>query len=200
MIRIQALAPFRYQYQQKIVWLTSGESMYLDASDSTQRDELKYILSSRFAFKEYIYINLSAVESALKQEVGEDDGFYAIENHYPLPEEVCPTVPASFTAPYQEPTDSPFLHPVMSAITPDRAIIDSSTKGIVEECLLPNTPIETCPEEACDLEAIKKESRKKELMYTSSNKIKGIAATYGIDYTNKAETVTKILNLEFGQE
>jgi hypothetical protein len=195
MIRIQAIAPFRYQYQQKIVWLTSGECMYLNPSNASQKEELKFILSSRFTYKEYVYIDLSSVDSELRQEMNEEDGFYPIETYYPLPEEVCPIVPASFTAPYQEPIDSPYLNPIITSIMSQP--IDTSNKGIVEQTALPIDI--TCLEPLSDKEA-NRISRSKELTYTSARKVRGISDKYGIEYTNKNEAIEKILDIEFEQE
>lgn len=191
MIRIQAVAPFRYEYRSKLLWLTSGESMYLNPLNEDQRQELKYILSDKFPFKAYIYINLDSVEEALKREVGEEDGFYRIENHYPLPEEVCP-MPASFTAPYQEPADNPFIHPVINSV-----INNSQNLAVVEDITKQDCEVVDGESEAEEKE-LSKESRSKELNYTPWGKIKDIAEVYGIAYTNKQETITKIMEIEFG--
>jgi hypothetical protein len=188
MIRIQAIAPFKYEYRGRVLWFTSGESMYLNPSNQDQREELKHILSDKFPFKAYIYVNLDSVEDQLKEEVGQEDGFYKIENYYPLPEEICP-VPASFTAPYQEPIDNPFIHPVINSVVGSEVPLIQEVKT-EEICELPS-------EEVIEKE-IDRESRLKELNYTAWGKIKDIAEVYGLSYTNKAETINRIIEIEFG--
>lgn len=192
MIRIQITAPFRYEYQGKRVWLTTGESMYLNTNDADQRGELKYILSSKFPYKQYVYINLDSVDTDLKLEIGQDEGFYKVEDPYPypLPEEVCPVVPKSFMEPYEEPTDNPHLNPVISAVL---SSINATHPNQVEPVVVTDDLCEGVTSE------VDEDDRRKELSLTNWSKVKDIANTYGIEYTNKAEVIEQIILIEFNE-
>lgn len=204
MIRVQAKAPFRYQYGSKQFWFTTGESMYLNPINDSEREELKYILSNRFPFTQLVYIDLTTLDDKLKLEINQEEGFYTIEEPY-FDDCPPPTPPASFTAPYEEPGDNPHLNPVIQAYLEDRP----STGSLIDE----QGTINPIQEEAmaCEVqeeseEALKDtsnnndidyESRRKELLHTSWSKVKDIAQVYGIEYSNKSETINEILDQEF---
>lgn len=196
-VKVNVLSPFRYEYQGRKSWVATGEALYLDTHNKDQRQELKYIMSSNFPFKEFIYLDVASLPEDLKCEVKEEGGFYNLPSTpVEKPESVAP---AGFFNALGEAEDNKFLHPVIQ----EKIEEITNTKDQDDEPLVETKVEEDCveeciqePEEPRDIEEDKK-SRKAELNQTPWNKVKDILEAYGNEYTNKSEAIEKILEIEF---
>jgi hypothetical protein len=193
MIRIQVGTPFRLQFRSKDIWLTAHEDYYLDINKSEEREELKYLLSNLFPYRDFIYIDEDQVGLALLKEVSDENGFTPVGEQYEEVIEHPTSLPEdSFIVPPQDPPINTFVDRVEISI-PDK--IEATD---LERALPADEPVEEVKlEEVADekIEAIAK--RAKELSALSVRKIKDLAQEYGIDYTNKEETIESILIMEF---
>ena len=99
MIRIQVTCPFTYEYYDgdgnlmKRHYLTAGNYYHLD--EVKDKEEIRYVLSPNFIFKNYIYINLDTVPKELI-ELATAGGPCTQNNVFPLlsyaiSEPSCPT-------------------------------------------------------------------------------------------------------------
>lgn len=74
MLKIQILTPFRHQFRNKDIWLTAYEAYFLDVENDTDRAELEYILSNQFPYRDFIYIEPSAVNQSIIDSVKAANG------------------------------------------------------------------------------------------------------------------------------
>jgi len=220
MIRIQITSPFRYQYRtsdydpkapqdkvEKDLYLTAGEYYHLDPVKD--KEEVKFVLSPHFTFKNYIYVNLETVPQELQAELKLESGFY--EDTSVPDDEYIPTLIQ----------DNQFLEPIEDKgifddpePTVDAAInnnFDLSTKTYKEEVVVEEevlgalntpdlTPLEEPSEDIVDLSVKneEREARKKELEELHYSKVKEVAELYNLEYKIKKDTIKEILELEFG--
>ena len=222
MIRIQVTSPFRYQYRtsdydpkapqdkvEKDLYLTAGEYYHLDPVKD--KDEVKFVLSPHFTFKNYIYVNLETVPQELKTELKLESGFY--EDTSVPDDEFIPTLLENNKIVEPIINDEIYGDPQPTAeATPN--IFDLSTKTYKEEVEevveeepklgaenLPDVaPIEEPSEDIVDLSVKneEREARKKELEELHYSKVKEVAELYNLEYKTKKDTIKEILELEFG--
>lgn len=220
MIRIQVTSPFRYQYRtsdydpkapqdkvEKDLYLTAGEYYHLDPKKD--RDEVKFVLSPNFTFKNYIYVNVETVPQDIKDELKLESGFY--EDTSVPDDEFIPTLLENNKIVDPVINDEIYGDPQPTAeATPN--IFDLSTKTYdeeVEEVEEPklgaeNTPdvapLEEPSEDIVDLSVKneEREARKEELEGLHYSKVKEVAELYNLEYLTKKETIEEILELEFG--
>lgn len=198
MIRILIKTPFRHQFRNKDSWLMAHDYYYLDST--RDKDELKYILSPIFAFKEFIYINLNEIDSKLLKEVQEEYGFSPVGNSKPeefveKPQHsVMPVEEAAFLPP-KEP--EPNIFAVATAVNNSPILITNpvSTKQEVEEV----EEVKTVGGLEVSLlnRDFEKEERKTALDNLHWRKLKDVAEQYSIEYTDKEEVIDKIISIEF---
>lgn len=214
MIRIQITSPFRYKNDnlKKDIYFTAGDYYHLDPAKN--KDEIKHVLSPYFPFKNYIYVDVETVPSNIKQELGLETGFYD-EFTLPQNDEVIPTAidmsnqfiacddgSSSDEAPVQEPLPNKFdltsSPDTVDEVTEDEDV--TMTLGALEAPKVA-TVEEEVSEEIVDVESGgtgDRTEREKELSDLHYTKVQEIAELYNIDYTNKKDTISEILKLEFG--
>lgn len=220
MIRIQVTCPFTYEYfngDDKLIkrhYLTAGNYYHLE--EEKDKEEIRYILSPNFIFKNYIYVDLETIPKELIEEFNLDYGFY--EDTFVPEDEYIPTllqnnkfVDASENyhsddltfdpIPTQEPSINIFDK---TTIEVKEQVIEQVIEEKVEEKLgAENTPdfkpLETPSEKFEDLDTSdqEKEKRQSELEEMHYSKVKEIAELYKIDYQTKKQTIKEILELEF---
>lgn len=227
MIRIQVTCPFTYEYYNgdgnliKRHYLTAGNYYHLD--EVKDKEEIRYVLSPNFIFKNYIYINLDTVPKELIEELNLSHGFY--EDTTVPEDEYIPTLLQNnrfIDASESYVTDDLIKDPIITA-EPTPNIFDQTTivekikedqKEEIQEEInnevkegklgAENTPdlepLKEFSEEVVDIEVNNKERevRKSELEDLHYSKVKEIAELYNIDYNTKKETIEIILDLEFG--
>jgi hypothetical protein len=224
MIRIQVTSPFTYEYfngDDKLIkrhYLSAGNYYHLD--EEKDKDEIKYILSPNFIFKNYIYINLETIPKALIKEFELDNGFY--EDTAVPEDEYIPTLLQNNK--FLDVSESYFTDDLASdpVITqePSVNIFDKTTIKIEEETKIEiieqpeviekeeelgaeNTPYlapdEILSEEYEDVDTSDKErlARQTELEDLHYSKVKEIAELYNLEYHTKKQTIQEILDLEF---
>lgn len=217
MIRIQITCPFTYEYfngDDKLIkrhYLTAGNYYHLD--EEKDKEEIRYILSPNFIFKNYIYVNLETVPKELIKEFSLDYGFY---QDTAVPEdEYIPTllqnnkfVDASESYINDDLTSDPAItqEPLPNIFDKTTVVVKEESKEIVEkeEVLgAENTPdLEPLPlpseiEEYLNTDNKEKELRQLELEELHYSKVKEIAELYNIEYQTKKQTIKEILVLEF---
>ena len=219
MIRIQVTCPFTYEYYDgdgnlmKRHYLTAGNYYHLD--EVKDKEEIRYVLSPNFIFKNYIYINLDTVPKELIEELNLSHGFYEDTS---VPEgEYIPTLLQNnrfIDASESYVTDDLIKDPIIT-VEPTPNIFDQTTiveeikkeveNEVKEEKLgAENTPdlepLKQPSDEIVDIEINNRERevRKSELEDLHYSKVKEIAELYNIDYSTKKETIEIILDLEFG--
>lgn len=204
-VKVNILSPFRYEYQGKRSWVASGDRLTLDTSNRNQKEELKYIMSSNFPYKEFIYIDVASLPEALRCEVEEEAGFYRLPDT-PVEEPEEPVSPGFFK-PLGEAEDNKFIHPVINQhiedtdkISDDEPLVETK----LEEDCIELEEIEKIEKEEGELQAEQEElqedllkSRKDELKQTPWEKVKDILESYGEEYNNKPEAIDTILSIEF---
>lgn len=220
MIRIQVTCPFTYEYfngDKKLIkrhYLTAGNYYHLD--EEKDKEEIKYILSPNFIFKNYIYVNLETVPKELIEEFNLDYGFY--EDNAVPEDEYIPTllqnnrfVDASENYVINDlesdpiPTKDPEVNVFDKTTVVEKEGPEEVTEDKKEEEKLgaENTPdlepLEEPKEEFEDINTSDKEreDRKIELEEMHYSKVKEIAELYNIDYQTKKQTINEILDLEF---
>lgn len=222
MIKIQITSPFRYQFRtsdhdpkvpkdkvEKDLYLTAGEYYHLDPKKD--KDEIKFVLSPNFTFKDYIYVNAETVPKDLKSELNFESGFYKDSS---VPEdEYIPTLlehnklinPSDYV--YNEldlnPSETKDASENIFDLTTKVSISESEIKDdvILGALNTPTiTPLEKPSEEIIDVSVKneERESRKQELEELHYSKVKEVAELYNLEYKTKKETIKDILELEFG--
>jgi hypothetical protein len=218
MIRIQVTCPFTYEYfngDDKLVkrhYLTAGNYYHLE--EEKDKEELRFILSPNFIFKNYIYVDLQTVPKELIEEFNLEYGFYE-DNSVPEDEHI-PTLLQNNK--FVDASESYFHDDLISDPIPTKDpevnFFDKTTVVEKEEEVLTEVkeeeklgaenvpylePLETPSEEYVDVDTTDKEKelRKSELEEMHYSKVKEIAELYNIDYQNKKDTIQKILDLEF---
>lgn len=224
MIRIQVTCPFTYEYWdgdgklKKRHYLTAGNYYHLD--EEKDKEEIRFVLSPNFIFKNYIYVNLDTVPKELIKELDLNHGFY--EDTAVPEDEYIPTLLQNnrfIDASESYITDDLVKDPkITTEPTPnvfDKTTIVESKKELEVKAIeaelkkedklgAENTPdLSPLPEvsdQIVDIEINNKEreTRKSELEDLHYSKVKEIAELYNIDYNTKKETIEIILNLEFG--
>lgn len=229
MIRIQITSPFTYEYlngDDKLIkrhYLTAGNYYHLD--EEKDKEEIRYILSPNFLFKNYIYVNLETVPKELIEEFNLDYGFYETTS---VPEdEYIPTLIQNnkFIDASESYITDDLTHDPATTVEPSVNIFDQTTVEVkeeentveeikseepkeekVEEEKLGalNTPdLEPLPlpseeEQYIEVDNKEREIRKSELEDLHYSKVKEITELYKVDYHTKKEAIEDILNLEFG--
>lgn len=198
-VKVKVTSPFRYEYQGKRSWVASGENLTLDTSNKNQREELKYIMSSNFPYKEFIYIDVASLPEAIKCEVREEAGFYKLP---PTPIDGPDQPGASdFFRPLGEAEDNKFIHPVINSYKEEEELALDKDEPLIETKLEEECIKEEIKEEQEQVKEEKQEdlikSRKAELSQTPWSKVKDIVESYGEEYTNKSEAIELILMIEF---
>lgn len=220
MIRIQITSPFRYQYRtsdydrnvaqdkvEKDTYFTAGEWYHLDPKKD--KDEVKFVLSPNFTFKNYIYVNLETVPAALKEELKLESGFY--EDTSVPDDEYIPTLLENNKVVKPIINDEIYGDPQPTA-EPAANIFDQTSKVVAEPVEEPkeeklgaeNTPdvapLEEPSEDIVDLSVDneEREKRKAELTEMHYTKVQEVAELYNLEYKTKKETIEEILYLEFG--
>lgn len=212
MIKIRITAPFRYQYitkqEKKEFHFIAGDYYHLDPVKN--KEEAKTVLSSNFPFKHFIHVELETVPASLKKEMGIEAGNYE-EYTLPIEEEFFVYTQTDENGdfvkaqeqdelPAQEPTPNKFDLTTQEAAKVEEAkVVKQDDLGIVDEPA--NSLVEKTYEETKDLEVggeKKREERKAELEDLHYSKVKEVAELYNLEYTTKKETISEILNLEYG--
>jgi hypothetical protein len=220
MIKIQITSPFRYQYRtsdydtnvakdkvEKDTYFTAGEWYHLDPKKD--KDEIKFVLSPNFTFKNYIYVNLGTVPEDLQEELQLESGFY--EDKSVPHDEYIPTLlennkvvqPIINDELYGDP--QPTTEPEVNIFDQTSKVIKEPVEEIKEEKLgAENTPdlapLEKPSEDVVDLSVDNKERevRKAELSEMHYTKVQEVAELYNLQYKTKKESIEEILYLEFG--
>lgn len=218
MIRIQITSPFTYEYfngDDKLIkrhYLTAGNYYHLD--EEKDKEEIKYILSPNYIFKNYIYVDLETVPKELKEEFNLSHGFYE-DNHVPE-DEYIPTLLQNnrFVDVSESYVNDDLASDPIPTKDPETNIFDKTTIVAKEEIVevkkeseeklgAENTPdlkpLESPSEEFKDIDTSdkEKETRQSELEDMHYSKVKEIAELYKLDYQNKKQTIQEILDLEF---
>lgn len=224
MIRIQITSPFRYQFRtsdydskapqdkvEKDLYLTAGEWYHLDPKKD--KDEVKFVLSPNFTFKNYIYVNLETVPDSIKKELKLESGFY--EDTSVPDDEYIPTLLENNKPKQPIINDELYGNPSATADASPN-IFDQTTKVYKEEKEAEeeevkeeelgalNTPdvapLEKPSEDVVDISVENEEraKRKEELYELHYSKVKEIGELYNLEYTSKKKVIQEILELEFG--
>jgi len=204
----------------KDCFLTAGSYYHLDLKKD--REEIKFILSPNFVFKSYIHVDLESIPADLAKELELEGGF---TNTFTLPrdEEYIPTliqdnkfvhspddyyptlIEAKDEQDYTVREPKPNIFDKTTSVAPEpevEEVVDTVEEEKNQGAL--NTPdlepVEEPSEEVENVETkdVSRETRKDELDGLHYMKIKEICELYDIDYTNKKEVVSQILDLEFG--
>lgn len=197
MIRILILTPFRHQFRNKDTWLMSHESYYLD--QVKDKDEIKYMISDLFPFREFIYVNTAELNSELLNEIKNEQGFskFGDDTTSLVIEE---TAAHSFLS-IEEASSLPAIEPVTNIFELQSTSYNTVEKP--EEVIAPGilTSDELPVAEISDVSIIdrdsEREERQKVLDALHWRKVKDIAEQYEIDYTDKDKVIQSILKLEF---
>lgn len=220
MIKIQITSPFRYQYRtsnydrntpkdkvEKDTYFTAGEWYHLDPKKD--KDEVKFVLSPNFTFKNYIYVNLETIPEALLEELNLESGFY--EDRSVPPDEYIPTLlennkvvkPIINDEIYGDP--EPTVEPEPNSYDRTSKVTAEPVEETKEEKLgAENTPDLAPPKEPSEdvvdlsVDNEEREARKAELSEMHYTKVQEIAELYNLEYKTKKETIEEILYLEFG--
>lgn len=221
-VKVIAVCSFPYKYKQRQVYLTTGETLYLD--NSKDKDEIAYLLSESFPYREFIYIEGSDYLANNPTKVQEDLHLVPMLPLYnPYPDQMPYTTP-----PLDAPENPHVLETLQAAgvvLPPDDGgavgqpifglsasenpalsipIVNSQLGRI--EPLGSSDTIEKLPEppqavkEPPKLEPptlTEKEKRAQELKHMSVNKVKDLAKTYNLEFISKQETIAQVLDLEF---
>lgn len=175
MIRVLITGPFKYEYKEKPIWLTAGESMYLDPSNVSDMQEIKYLLSKAFPYKDHIYVDHTEVSSILEC-LSQEEGLYKVKD--PL----TPQDPLPITL-YPEELDPQ-----------DKELIS------LEDNLGLSISDTECSSNPVEDRDKAKAFRRKELASLSLDNLRTILV--GLDYktkiSNKNEAIKRILLIEFG--
>jgi len=219
MIRIQITSPFTYEYfngDAKLLkrhYLTAGNYYHLD--EEKDKEEIRFILSPNFIFKNYIYVNLETVSQDLQNELNLENGFY--EDTSVPDDEYIPTllqnnrfIDASESYIHDDLNSDPSL-----TVEPTPNIFDQTFQNVDEvnvEVKLKETevlgaentpdliPLEQFSEEVEEVKSYfneEKNARKSVLDDLHYSKVKEIAELYKIEYTSKKAAIDLILTLEF---
>lgn len=205
MFKIQVLSPFRYVYhnadnvKKKELYLAAGSYYYLDSVKDKQ--EIKYILSNNFAFKNYIYVNETLIPSDIKAELELEQGSFEV---YTLPEEKSftedefkvPSIDVNFDdyepEPIMDATPNYFDEQINSykvSLSKDNQIQENDQKVEEESNKVKETEVE--------FKDVDYDKRKEELTSLNYKKVKEISEHYDIEYENKKQAISKILEIEF---
>lgn len=221
-VKVIAVCSFPYKYKQRQVYLTSGEILYLD--DQKDKEEIAYLLSDSFPYREFIYLEGPGYLAKNPVKVNEDLHLvpmlplynpYPDQKPYTTPPEDAPENPhvletlqaAGVVLP---PEDSWAVGlPVMGIGNSENPAISNpivnNQLGRVEPLEIPEV-IEAAPEpklvEPVETKSepptlSEKEKRAQELKHMSINKVKELAKTYDLEFTNKQEVISQVLELEF---
>lgn len=182
-LRVQIRTPFRHQFRVKDLWLTAYEDYYLDSVKD--KDEIKYLLSDLFPFREFIYIEPSHIDKLILEEVEIDKGNLPVG---PSPEETrSHLIPTDLDMrPPQEPAPNPFIPDYVAPVVVEE---EEQEEVLAEPFVLDSVPAED--------DKVSKEDREKELKSFNAKKVREIAESYGLDYTNKEDTIDQILIMEY---
>jgi hypothetical protein len=193
-ITVLAVSPHVHEYGSKRYNLIPPARFHLDSSVQAELEELTYILSASNPNRAFIYIN----ENDLK-EIG-------------LTEEEYPTLPISVSSsgidlnfiledisrPAVQEED--FIKPETLPLNVEQPkLISISHENEDPEIneVVDLISIEEATRQDSSPEIINKNKREEELEALDWRKIKALAASYKIDYKEKAETIEKILEFEF---
>lgn len=197
MIRILVLTPFRHQFRHKDIWLMSHESYYLDST--LDKDEIKYILSDSFPYREFIYLNTDQLDKELIDEVASDRGFTPVNSSVPEPStpQDSPITPNSFDR-VQEPDVNIFEQRILEqqGIVPQHESSSSLPQVPLAPVSLPEPEINNSTSDISDA-LVERKERLNVLTQLHWRKVKDIAEQYDILYTDKDEVIQKIISLEF---
>jgi hypothetical protein len=175
MIRVLITGPFKYEYRTKPIWLTAGESMYLDPSNANHMEEIKYLLSRSFPYKDHIHMDHTEVSSILEC-LSQEEGMYSV---------VDPLAPSN---------------PL--PVTKDPETLDPNDKELVslEDNLGLSIGDVDCPKDPMEDRDKAKAFRRKELASLSLESLRSILLDldYKTKISNKNEAIKRILLIEFG--
>jgi hypothetical protein len=197
MISIISKATFKYVFNGVSYWVHSGEVINIDPRIPEKRELLKYFLSKDFeSLRKFFYIDLNEAKKYLTQEEIEDfskdkDSLYL-------------EVPSSFYQPIQEALPNSFIKEVEEVKSEPKKEIKASSLDSIKlvEDKKEFVEIHSSIPELDSLhkeEKEKEDSRREELENSHWNKIKNIAEEMGLQYSNKPETIKKILEKEFNR-
>jgi hypothetical protein len=195
LIKVNILSPFRYEYRGKASWVTTGDILVLDTQNKDQKEEIKYIMSSIFPFKDFIYLDVASLPSEFKCEVDNDRGSYHLP---PTPiDRLEPPLPQDFFLPLGEAEENKFV----KATFPKPPVYVEQDEEDDENLLIETyVELECIDEQQQEDQEYREEdikSRKEELSQTPWLKVKTLVESYGLEYTNKTEAVELILSKEF---
>lgn len=187
LVKVNVLSPFRYEYRGKYSWVATGEFLILDTSNKDQRSELLHLLSSNFTYKEFIHIDIQTLPEDIRCESEANIGMYKLPIT-PI-EIVKEPQPTEFFNTLADADPNPYIKPVINSIIDDREVLVKTSLSNEDICL---------DEDTEDTEVSKSLlERQAELSQTPWLKVKEIAESYGITYTNKSESIDLILEKEF---
>jgi len=93
MINIQILTPFRHQFRNKDIWLTAYEVYILDVAKEADKAELEYMLSNLFPYRDFIYIEPSALNLNIIESVKGYNGERSVQEYIEPPVKEVPVEP-----------------------------------------------------------------------------------------------------------
>lgn len=238
MIKIRITSPFRYQFRsfdydkelkkdklKKDIYFAAGDYYHLDIEKDIR--EIKYILGTNFAFKNYIYIELNSIPTDIKKELELEEVSSVEKVQLRLEEEYIPTLikDNKFIDTYQnkifdelnnDPTPTAEANINKFDVNKSTYEVNNKTEEVLKETPFStftentnkiNTPTLEIEEELTVLEEdlneestvgmLEQFTRREELSKLHFSKIKDICELYKIEYTNKKEVIEAIIKLEF---
>ena len=192
LVKITILSPFRYEYRGRQSWVATGEMLHLDTANADQKEELIYILSSNFQYKEFIHLDVKSLPKEIQCEVKDNKGFYNLPS---TPLEIVKTPqPTEFFNPLGEAENNKFIKPIVMELIKDQN--NDEAEPLIETSL-----DEDCTEEEELVEdTVSLHKRKDELTNTPWLRVKELVEEYGLTYTNKPEAIELIIDREFRQQ
>lgn len=195
-VQVIVKAPFWHKFKEKNTFYASQDVMRINTNTQEGVEEFKYIISEIYPYKNFVHIDKSQVERFINRHRFTEDDYNAYSNV---------ESPQSFLKSPEYIGDNPYVNPVRHkknnneeseeqvAQTENTEHIQSQGELNQEE----QTTNDTSETNYDDVE-IEKQKRKLELENSHYTKVKSIAEDdYDIEYSNKLETIKRILDREF---
>lgn len=202
MFKVTASCSFPYKYKTRQIYLTSGETLYLD--EERDKDEIDYILSDYFPYRAFVYIEGKGVrKSGIQNDTLQMVPMLPLYD--PYPNKMPPNYPA------RDAEENPHVIETLQAAG---VVIPTSDRQAYNPAIAPSNPnkdlpvVEPIPEalteqpqsppkQTLEPEPNSKESRTEELKHMNNLKLRSIAKGYQIEVTGKQEMIDAILSVEF---
>lgn len=193
-IRVLVLSPFHYVYGSRSFFVSCGDSIYFDLEKPEEKEELIYILSPSSEYKKWIHVEEDEVFEILESIKKEFEGEVISSNE--ITEGRIDSTPpiVDLEAPPVEPEDNIFLNPEIHSQMKEPLETEVKVLEVEEVQTVENVKEEK--KEELDSRITKRRIELDLLHYT---KVKKLAESLGLSYTEKDETIEKILEVEFNK-